>query len=338
MLFKGLERSILSIKSIPDIDILAIEEAESLNQDTYNIAIPSVRKAGSEVWVVGNNRFETDPTSKYFLGEHPPENMILMRATYLENPHCSPRFLADAELLKRKDEELYRHVYLGEFLKQSAMRLVKRIRKIDGLAVTNVNDWVVIGCDIAGDGGDKTVFFVRVGRCIVHHEIYDTMDLDTLILVLNRLIMQYKPHRVNIDSTGFGALAPQALQRAGIVVQGINFASSAKKDEAYGNIRTEMYALCQEYFDLGGTCPGIPELIRDLEQTLFKLDIKNRYQMLPKKEIKQIIGCSPDFGDAFALTMIVEGDDLITCPNRTVIEINHKNEAREIEELYSFDT
>jgi hypothetical protein len=339
MIFKGLDKSLLSVKSIPDVDILAIEEAETISQRAYDVAIPSIRKKGSEIWVVGNNRLETDPTSQMFLGEHRPKDMILMRATYLQNPHCSPDFLADADLMKVKDYDLYRHFYLGEFLKQSALRLVKRIKTTseDIANYITSQDWVIVGVDIAGTGGDKTVIFVRSGLRILHHEVFDTMDLDQLIIVLNRIIGRYKPHVINIDSTGYGALAPQALRREGIIVRGVNFAEGSD-NLVYANRRTEIYGLIQDFFDRGGAIPPIKELIRDLEQSLFKLDTKNRYQMIPKKEIKDIIGCSPDFGDAFALTMLVgKGDDIIKAPNAFAERLQARHDTMDLVSAGMFD-
>lgn len=322
-LFKGLERSTLSIKSMPDIDILFIEEAEATSQEAIDIVFPTIRKKGSEIWIVGNNRLASDPISKFFLGEHPPENMIKISATYLENPHCSDEFLADAERMKLSDPIKYRHIYLGEFVDQASMRLIKNIHIEQGHHNHGLNDWVVIGIDIAGDGGDKTVFAVRKGARIIDLLEFDTMDLDLLIQQTNLLIHRYEPHRVNIDSTGFGALAPQALRREGINIHGVNF-SEGSDNPAYSNRRTEMYALVQEWMEQGGALPNDGQLHQDLSQSVYTYDRHNKYQMIPKKEIKAIIGRSPDKGDAVALTMVGCGKDLITAPDKRVIKLERK--------------
>jgi hypothetical protein len=329
ILFKGLDRSLLSLKSIPNIDVLAIEEAETISQKALDVLIPTIRKKGSEIWVVGNNRMESDPVSRMFLGAIPPDDLLLMRATYLENPHCTADFLADAELLRRKDEEMYRHVYLGEFINRASMRLVKRQRIDDGSVVTKPSDWIVFGVDIAGDGGDKTVISVRKGLKILEMTPFATMDLDTLILELNQRIAKYRPHRINIDSTGWGALAPQALRREGIIVTGVNFAESSD-NPAYANRRTEIYALVGEFFDNGGCVPNDQELSQELEQSIYTLNKSNKFQMIPKAEIKDIIGRSPDKADSIALTMLTSTKDNITAPNQRAKKLESTLAMREL--------
>jgi len=331
ILFKGLDRSLLSIKSIPNIDVLAIEEAETISQKALNVLIPTLRKKGSEIWVVGNNRMESDPVSRMFLGPIPPDDLLLMRATYLENPHCTPDFLADAELLQRKDPEMYRHVYLGEFLNRASMRLVKRQRVDDGSVLSHPGDWIVIGVDIAGDGGDKTVIAVRKGLRFPEITSFDTMDLDTLIVELNQRIRRYSPHRINIDSTGWGALAPQALRREGISVVGVNFAESSD-NPAYANRRTEIYGLTGEFFDSGGCVPHDLELAQELEQSMYTLNKHNKFQMIPKADIKEIIGRSPDKADAVALTMLTSTKDNINAPNIRAKKLDQMLLARELED------
>jgi len=117
----------------------------------------------------------------------------------------------------------------------------------------------------------------------------------------------------------------------------VNFAEGSD-NLVYANRRTEIYGLIQDFFDRGGAIPPIKELIRDLEQSLFKLDTKNRYQMIPKKEIKDIIGCSPDFGDAFALTMLVgKGDDIIKAPNAFAERLQARHDTMDLVSAGMFD-
>lgn len=54
-LFAGLaNHTVESIKSYEGIDIVWIEEAQTVKKKSWDILIPTIRKAGSEIWVTMN--------------------------------------------------------------------------------------------------------------------------------------------------------------------------------------------------------------------------------------------------------------------------------------------
>ena len=59
--FKGLHNNSQSIKSIEGIDIVWIEEAQSVSADSINTLVPTIRKTGSRLIWTFNRLTENDP-------------------------------------------------------------------------------------------------------------------------------------------------------------------------------------------------------------------------------------------------------------------------------------
>lgn len=66
-LFYGIKNNPTKIKSIEAIDICWIEEAENVSDESWNILIPTIRKAGSEIWLTWNPKNILDPTYQRFV-------------------------------------------------------------------------------------------------------------------------------------------------------------------------------------------------------------------------------------------------------------------------------
>src|SRR3546814_9728988 len=76
------------IKSMEGIDIVWVEEAQTISERSLEILIPTIRKAGSELWFSWNPRHASDPVDQRFRGEivrseeHTSELQSLMRTSY----------------------------------------------------------------------------------------------------------------------------------------------------------------------------------------------------------------------------------------------------------------
>ena len=130
-IFRGL-RAIDSdgIKSMEGLDIAWIEEASSVSQKSLNILRPTIRKAGSEVWMTYNPDQPTDPVDQMFRGENgPPPGSIVRQINYTDNPWFfdSP-MLGDMEYDRRRDADAYAHIWLGEYRRNSEARVFRNWR------------------------------------------------------------------------------------------------------------------------------------------------------------------------------------------------------------------
>jgi hypothetical protein len=131
------------------------------------------------------------------------------------------------------------------------------------------------------------------------------MTLDSLVMEIQAVIRDHKPQRINVDSTGHGAWVPDALMAYDIKVTPVCFSEDAWHPSKFGNKRTEIYALANEYFEAGGVIPyDANDLEKELTASYYTLDSKDRPRLIPKIEIKKKIGRSPDNSDAFCLSLV----------------------------------
>lgn len=71
--FAGLhEHTVESIKSFEGVDIVWVEEAQTVKKRSWDILIPTIRKPGSEIWVSFNPELDTDDTYVRFVVNPPP--------------------------------------------------------------------------------------------------------------------------------------------------------------------------------------------------------------------------------------------------------------------------
>jgi hypothetical protein len=86
---------------------------------------------------------------------------------------------------------------------------------------------LIIGCDPAGSGVDRTAFAYRRGRVIERVEVVRGLDTMEIAGRIVRIIQEHEPARVYVDSTGMGIGVVDRLMEQGFdrVVQAVNFAS-----------------------------------------------------------------------------------------------------------------
>jgi len=84
--FCGLaKQTVESIKSYEGVDIVWIEEAQTVSSKSWKILVPTIRKPNSEIWVSFNPDLDTDPTYERFIKKTPP-NARVVKMNYTDNP------------------------------------------------------------------------------------------------------------------------------------------------------------------------------------------------------------------------------------------------------------
>jgi len=111
-IYKGLRYNVDEVKSTEGLDIAWVEEAHTTSAQSWEVLIPTIRKPGSEIWVSFNPDQDDDPTYKRFI-ENPPDNAIVVKVGFQDNPWVSDETLEEMEYLKRVDYEAYLHVWEG---------------------------------------------------------------------------------------------------------------------------------------------------------------------------------------------------------------------------------
>ena len=158
-IFYGRARNMDEIKGTEGVDIHWAEEAHMLSEEEWKDIDPTLRKEGSQHWIIFNPRLVSDFVWKRFV-VNPPADTIVRQINYDENPFLSATMLKVIEGMRLEDPDLFTHVYLGEPRSDDEAVIIKRswvLAAIDAHQKLGIkpSGAMRIGWDIA-DGDDET--------------------------------------------------------------------------------------------------------------------------------------------------------------------------------------
>ena len=111
-IFVGIKNNTNNVKSIEGIDVCWVEEAQSVSANSWNVLVPTIRKADSEIWVSFNPELPTDETWKRFVLS-PPDNAVVQKINWSDNPWFPEVLDLERRALKSRDIEAYNNVWEG---------------------------------------------------------------------------------------------------------------------------------------------------------------------------------------------------------------------------------
>lgn len=111
--FRGLSKETRdSLKSQEGTTICWVEEAHTITERSWDILEPTIRASNSELWLSFNPEMDTDYIYRMFV-LNPPDDAIVVRLNWQDNPWRSTVLDATRERMQRNDPEKYLHVYEG---------------------------------------------------------------------------------------------------------------------------------------------------------------------------------------------------------------------------------
>lgn len=307
-IFKGLrEQDPQKIKSLEGVDIAWIEEAQCISKKSWDILEPTIRKAGSEIWISMNRELENDPIWTA-VASNPDEDTLIQKVNYMDNPFCPDEMRKLALKTQKNNKDDYAHIWLGEPLSEGANKLIPAslVKKAMNQTVFHTASPLVIGLDVARFGDDKSVFCFRRGRVVERFETFQKKDTVALADIATRFIEDYHPQKLFMDIGASGAGVYDILIDRGYAsfIKGVFFGARAINQDRYINKRAEMWDHVLTYLsgDLPVYLPSDEVLFEDLTAVNKKYDPMGRLQLESKEEIKKRLSRSPDKADALALT------------------------------------
>lgn len=130
IIFQGMQNHTAdSIKSLEGYDRAWIEEAQSLSQLSLDLLRPTIRKEGSEIWATYNPRHQTDPIDVFFRGLNPPENSIIKRVNFEDNPWMPHIMIEEMEYDRKRDPDKFQHIWKGEYIQMSEATVFRNWRE-----------------------------------------------------------------------------------------------------------------------------------------------------------------------------------------------------------------
>ena len=237
-LFAGLKNNPTQIKSTEGIDICWVEEAESISDRSWDILIPTIRKAGSEIWISFNPDDAEDPTYQRFVapyldeieknGFYEDENIYVSYVGYWDNPWLPDELKQELEWCKKHDPKKYDHIWLGKPDAQNEgayyADLMKKAKDDGRICSIPVSPDVPIDTfwDLGRNDTTAIWFMQRVGkeyRFIDHYET-NGEGLDHYARVLKEKDYlygkHYLPHDVEVTELTTNMSRRQKLESLGV--------------------------------------------------------------------------------------------------------------------------
>lgn len=119
-LFAGLRHNIDSIKSMAQIDLCIVEEAEQVPHASWQALIPTVRAPGSEIIVIYNPRRRDSWVAQQFDGDKLPPRTKVVTVNHDSNPWFGKELEEQRQYdMEVMDPALYRHIWEGAYYEQS---------------------------------------------------------------------------------------------------------------------------------------------------------------------------------------------------------------------------
>lgn len=120
--FKGFrEQEIVNIKGLEGVDILWIDEAETVTKRAVDVIVPTIRKPNSKIIFTMNRYVKSDAVYQHCVSR---SNCLHIHINYFENPFCPQKLIDEAEECKRLNMADYNHIWLGLPLEQGTNYLV----------------------------------------------------------------------------------------------------------------------------------------------------------------------------------------------------------------------
>jgi phage terminase large subunit len=223
------------LKGFSNFDAAFIDEGESITKDSWNALVPTMRKAGSEIFVCFNPASPLDFIYQTFVVEpiypaelHGRPYSIVLKVNYTDNPFFPQELADDAELMRKTDPELYRHVYLGEPVADNALAIIKPAwveASIDAhlhIADFPMGGGKIGGMDISGGvegdiiapkSSDPNALAWRYGCVLAGLEEWHDDDPNKAAQHAHPIIMREGLDTLHIDDIGVGASVKGEFER-----------------------------------------------------------------------------------------------------------------------------
>lgn len=173
---------------------------------------------------------------------------------------------------------------------------------------------LIIGCDPAEYGPDRTSIVFRRGRIVPSIEYLRGAGPMEVAGTLANYWFDKKPDAILVDRIGIGAGIVDRLKELGVPVIGVNSAETPYDKELFANKRAEMWwGMLDWLSDSPCRLPNDQELISDLSAPSYRFNSSGK-RLLESKDSMRARGVrSPDGADALALTF---AEPIVAASNR----------------------
>lgn len=165
----------------------------------------------------------------------------------------------------------------------------------------------IMGLDCAEFGADANAAIFRYAYYIERPVTWAGVDI---IATGDQANVHYKQRRLMaaaVDAIGIGAGVAPHMRRLGCNAHSVKVSESPRVQSLefgqFGNLRDELWWACREWLrtDPRSTIPPDEDLIEDLQTPTYGI-VNGKLKVMDKDTMRELIGRSPDKGDALCLT------------------------------------
>jgi len=302
------------------VDIVWVDEAQAITQNTLDILIPTIRKEKARIFFTMNRNLKMDPVYK-MLSSHP--KCLHININYTDNPFISQALMDEALICKRGRPEDYKHIWLGIPMSSTGNYLFNEDALDACLTRTFPHDpnkyqGKILGGDVARFGDNYSAGFL-LKQCGPDHwqeelierwKKYDTVYTSGKFM---EMMNTHKPDYTIIDSDGLGAgvydnlnnVRSDVIEFHGGEVGGLPL--NKFKKPAFKNWRTYGYITLEKLVSDGKLRLKSQFVIDQLKEIRYKYDVKMNKYIIPKEQLieqarlKGVKYESPDEADALMM-------------------------------------
>ena len=291
-----------SVLGLTEIALLAIDEAAYCCEEIYNYAKDRMRgsKYPSMTRLISSPS-TLDKVQNWFSKIVKDHEDSVIRATYRDNPFTSEEFKKELEDRYGIGSNLFRQQCLGEiFDTDVASQIIFRHEFPIEKRENGKEYW--FGMDASGVGADSDMYAIIDKYGMVDYIEKVEANTQQKVGIVSMLYDKYKVKYGNIDMTGgYGQGVYDLTRDKNLAISGINFAQKAIDLDKYPNARTEIYLELAKAIKQGF---WVNDIVKEemLAQALF-INNRGQGQLVPKDDVKKILGHSPDLCDAVALAV-----------------------------------
>lgn len=294
----------------------------------YNLIIYDEASAiPDKIWEVSEGAM-TDPRAIWLVYGNPTRNTGRFRECFASDAHRWTTRQIDSRTCKMtnkreitewvktygEDSDFVRVRVRGVFPRAGSMQFISS-EDVD-LAMSREVPYeahyqqpIILACDVARYGDDKTVITLRQGRKVVgQHKYRELSTMEVAREVANK-IREYRPAVNFVDEVGVGAGVVDRLRDLGFTVIGVNGGTKPEDEETYYNKRVEMWGRMRDWIRHGGELPYDMDLrtaLIGVEYGYSDARTGEKIRLERKQDMKKRGLDSPDEGDALAMTFFHE--------------------------------
>jgi hypothetical protein len=316
-------KDLFSYPSDPEFDALGsleitgafVDEVSEVSLKAWQIVKSRIRYRLHDFGIIPKILGTTNPTKGWvykkfyepWKNRTLPDSKAFVRALPTDNPHLPKSYITS---LLDLDESSKQRLYHGNWeYDDDDSKLIEWNAITDLFQNTHVSEGVKhITADIARLGSDKAVILVWSGFKVMECHVFKESRINEIVDLINELKVKHgiPNSKIVADEDGVGGGVVDMLRIKGFVNN-----SKALKNENYRNLKVQCYYKMAEAINkrLVHWMPNAnqPELIEELEQVKgYKMDTDSKFDLVPKSEIKQLLGRSPDFSDALMMRWYFE--------------------------------